>query len=228
MLFSNPGAAQACKTYIISDADHSQKATPSDTISLCCIEFGRPNIAELSLSLPPLYAVVYPPESSCSAAVFWRLTGTGISSRQAECCLEVLHRMHKVDAIVRPTPQGFHPVYEKITSRIASLIERSPIVPPRKRKATSKDIYLHPSGMSAIYHIHHLLLDWRGAQSVVLGLTYELTLKIMETYGPSHEFYSAATDEDIDNFECYLEGKIEQGSKIQAVWCECHRIPSFE
>ncbi len=225
MLFSHSGAATACKAYMVSDRLHGVKAASQQTISLCCIVFGKPDDLETTLVLPSLYAVVFPTEFSVLAALFWRLTGTGISSRLAERCLEALGDMRKFNGLAKPMPTVFHPVYELLNQRIAHLMERSPINPARIAKVTSKDVYLYPSGMAAIYHIHHLLLDWRGAESVVLGFTYELTLKILEVYGPSYRFYSAGTDEDIDKFESYLQSRNSKNDKIQAAWCECPSNP---
>jgi cystathionine gamma-synthase len=108
--------------------------------------------------------------------------------------------MQRVETMLQLLPTAFHPSYETISDRIANLIERSPVGPPRKSKVTSKDVYLFPSRISAIYHTHNLLLDWRGIESVVLGFTYELTHKMIETYGPSYKFYSAGTDEALDEF----------------------------
>jgi cystathionine gamma-synthase len=118
-----------------------------------------------------------------------------------------------------------HPVYETICNRIARLIERAPVGRPRSSKVSPNAVYLYPSGMSAIYHVHHLLLNWRGAESVVLGFTYELTIKIIEVFGPSYRFYSGGTDTEIDELERHIEGRYRQGSKIQAVWCECPSNP---
>jgi cystathionine gamma-synthase len=70
-----------------------------------------------------------------------------------------------------------------------------------------------------------MLLKWRGLESVVVGFPYELTIKMMEAYGPSLKFYSLGTDEEIDEFEIYLDTKARAGSAIQAVWCECPSNP---
>lgn len=118
-----------------------------------------------------------------------------------------------------------HPVYQKIRTRIANLLEQAPTGTPRNLTVKSSDVFLYPSGMSAIYHTHQMLLKWRGLESVVVGFPYELTIKMMETYGPSFKFYSLGTDEQISEFEIYLDSKARAGSTIQAVWCECPSNP---
>ncbi|CAG8908635.1 unnamed protein product [Penicillium egyptiacum] len=224
MLFSNLNAARACKAYMIS-ATHGEQTGSSDSISVRSIGFGTADIPEYALQLPLLYAVVYPPKLSGTATLFWRLTGTGISSRQAGRCLQALDRIREVEETAQPTPSVSHSVYETIRARIASLIEYAPVSRRGPSKVSSKDVYLYPSGMSAIYHAHHMLLNWRGAESVVVGFTYELTIKTMEAFGPSYRFFSAGTEAEIDELESYLDDRFLQGVKIQAVWCECPSNP---
>jgi cystathionine gamma-synthase len=225
MLFTNPDVAPACKAYMSSAGIHGANAASPDSISLRSIEFGTAKIPEHALRLPPLYAVVYPPQLSGMATLFWRLTGTGVSSRQAGRCLQALDRIRQADGISQPPPPVSHPVYETICNRIARLIERAPVGRSRSSKVSPNAVYLYPSGMSAIYHVHHLLLNWRGAESVVLGFTYELTIKIIEVFGPSYRLYSGGTDTEIDELEHHIEGRYRQESKIQAVWCECPSNP---
>lgn len=177
---------------------------------------------------PTLWAVVYPEESAKLGALFWRLTGTGISSRLAEYCLQNIDSMQRVERPVKRFYSAMttvHPVYQTICTRIAYLMERAPTGTPRSLDVKHSDVFLYPSGMSAIYHTHQMLLKWRGLESVVMGFPYELTIKMMETYGPSFKFYSLSTDEQIDEFETYLEKKARAGSMIQAVWCECPSNP---
>lgn len=89
---------------------------------------------------------------------------------------------------------------------------------------TRSDIYLYPTGMAAIYHIHQLLLKWRGTKTVVFGFPYELTLKLIQSYGPAWDFWGFGSDEELDHFEASLELPGAE-SQVQAVWCECASNP---
>lgn len=223
MLFSNSEAARVCKDFMNSA---SINATPTDDISLLGIEFGTATMPEHALHLPPLYAVVFPPRLSDVASQFWRLTGTGISSRQAGRYLQALDRMRESDGLtLQPVQDTSHAVYQIICNRIADLVERAPVGPPRICSVSPSDVYLFPSGMSAIYHANQLLLNWRKAESIVMGFTYELTMKMLEAFNPSYRFYSGGADTEIDEFERHLEEARSQGNKIQAVWCECSSNP---
>lgn len=55
--------------------------------------------------------------------------------------------------------------------------------------------------------------------------THELAIEMMETFGLSFKFYFLDTDEQIDEFEIYLDAKVQAGSMVEAVWCECPSNP---
>ncbi|KAJ5794676.1 hypothetical protein N7457_001275 [Penicillium paradoxum] len=225
MLFSNLDAARACKEYMISTAIHGSQAGSLDSISLHTMEFDTAALPKKTPPLPQIHAVVYPSKLSGVATLFWRLTGTGISSRQADRCLQALDCMRQGNGNTQYNPTISHPIYGIIRARIATLIERAPISRRGPSKILPSDVYLYPSGMSAIYHAHHLLLKWRGAESVVVGFTYELTVKTMQAFGPSYRFFSVGTEAEIDELEIYVEDRYHQGIKIQAIWCECPSNP---
>ena len=125
------------------------------------------------------------------------------------------------------------PAHLAIQDRIAALLGNPRGKSTQHKALTSKDVYLYPSGMAAIYHLHRLLLRWRGTRSVMFGFPYELTLKILETYGPGSKFFAFATSEELDDLEVYLEREQQAGRSVQAIWSECPsnpllRTPDFE
>ena len=106
-------------------------------------------------------------------------------------------------------------VYELLRRRIADLLECSPINPQRLARVRSGDVYLHPSGMSAIYHAHHSLLRWRYSDIIMLGFPYELSIKMIETLRPPYRFFSFGTDSEIDELEELLRAKADKGEKFR-------------
>lgn len=224
MLLSNQEAAMACRDFMSSTTPGGELGSHGH-ISLHSIDFGTSMSPEIAVYLPALYAVVYPAEMSAAAASFWRLTGTGISSRQAGWALQALERTRLDSKAAKTQRVPAHPAHEVVRARIAGLMEHAPVGPPRARAVQPADVYLYPSGMSAIYHAHKLLLGWRGGESIVFGFTYELTLKIMEAFGPLSKFYAGGTEAEMDELEGYLAMRSAQGIKIQAVWCECSSNP---
>ena len=165
------------------------------------------------------------------AMVYWRLTGTGISSRLAEDMLEHLDRLHEAPSFKQlpmelQTDEAGTFAMDMICQRIADLLERAPVGPPRSQKVSKSDVFLYPTGMSAIYHCNQLLQKaQRATQSIVFGFPYELTLKLLQTYSKSCKFYGFGTAEELDELEAYLESEVDQGRAVQAVWCECASNP---
>ncbi|KAG0640634.1 pyridoxal phosphate-dependent transferase [Tuber brumale] len=79
------------------------------------------------------------------------------------------------------------------------------------------DVYLHPTGMSAIFNTHRLLMAILGPnKSVCYGFPYIDTLKILEKFGPGCHFYGHGSSEELDD----LEQKLESGERILALFCE--------
>lgn len=229
MLFNSGTAASDCRDYILTVGRDIKCHIIPSSVSLFAIE---------TLSCPThkccdehnqvVYVVSFPQEACTSAAAFWRLSGTGISSRQADTCLQSKLRLNPIpieEYTIRSQTGDPHPAYEVLRLRIAALIERTLPVSPRAKKASSADIFLYQSGMSSVYYIHQLLLKWRGGETVILGFAYELTIKMMDVYGPGSHLYAFGTEEDLDQLETHLEQMRCQGRRIQAIWCECPSNP---
>lgn len=83
------------------------------------------------------------------------------------------------------------------------------IVGPSTRgvqEVKESDVYLYPSGMSAIWSAHQLALNTlTPAKSVCFGFPYTDTLKILEKWGPGCHFLGHGLDNDIDELERILE-----------------------
>lgn len=79
------------------------------------------------------------------------------------------------------------------------------------------DVYLYPTGMSAIFNTHRLLLAAKGQQkAIVFGFPYIDTLKITEKFGPGSLFYGYGSEEELDDLEKRLEG----GERYLALFTE--------
>lgn len=100
-------------------------------------------------------------------------------------------------------------------------------VGPTMRSGTAlseSDVFLFPSGMSAIFHAHQTALRWRGdsaGKSVCFGFPYTDTLKILQKWGPGCHFYGKGNDAELDEFEAVLQAQSSSGgSRILALFCE--------
>ena len=79
------------------------------------------------------------------------------------------------------------------------------------------DIYLYPTGMSAIFNTHRFMRKARGEmKSIDFGFPYIDTLKVLEKFGPGCLFYGLGESSDLDDLEKRLEG----GEKFLALFCE--------
>ncbi|KAI1826174.1 cystathionine gamma-synthase [Xylaria intraflava] len=180
-----------------------------------------------------IYAVFLPRGAVEKGMAFWRLTGTGISSRLAEDLVKGLetakpYKSENTSVCLNkawPSSKAGDLAYSTIRGRIAGLLERAPVGGPRYPTTSADDIYLYPTGMSAIYNLTRALHDWPGTKSVVFGFPYELTLKTQQDFAKDCVFYGFGTLSEMELLEDYLNMLMQQGSTIQAVWCECASNP---
>ncbi|KIY69232.1 PLP-dependent transferase [Cylindrobasidium torrendii FP15055 ss-10] len=76
----------------------------------------------------------------------------------------------------------------------------------RISEMSESDVFLFPTGMSAIYNAHRLATALRpAAKSVCFGFPYTDTLKILEKWGPGCHFYGTGLDAEIADLEAMLE-----------------------
>ncbi|KAL8642999.1 MAG: hypothetical protein Q9226_008442 [Calogaya cf. arnoldii] len=113
----------------------------------------------------------------------------------------------------------------EIRERILYLLKRALIQPELSNKVMASDIFLYPTGMSAIYHCNYLLQRWKSTESIVFGFPYELTLKMLQTYGTSCKFYGFGTPDELNELEAYIRSEARHGRRVQSVWCECSSNP---
>lgn len=181
----------------------------------------------------PIYAVVYKTSFHEAALTFWRLTGTGISSRHAEEFGERLQDRKQL---------AVKPVYGQpllssrkskiedsaslaIKDRICHLLQRASRRPDVADNVSSSHVSLYPTGMSAIYHCCRLLNAWRPSICLAFGFLYELTPKLLESYSTSFRFYGFGNEEELDQLELLVKSHHDSGRSVQSVWCECPSNP---
>lgn len=90
------------------------------------------------------------------------------------------------------------------------------------RDVPEDDVYLYPTGMSAIFNAHQLIMETRRSsgkeqlKSICFGFPYIDTLKVLEKWGPGAKFYGNGIDEDLDD----LETRLEAGERFAALFTE--------
>ncbi|KAM5520365.1 cystathionine gamma-synthase [Fusarium oxysporum f. sp. phaseoli] len=186
-----------------------------------------------------LYALLVPSRLVQHAMYAWRITGFGISSRLANKCLQHVPSLLSEDpelfeidrlkevAVSSLELKAFNKnVDTRLRDRLAYLQNFGRI--NKQAPAVTKDmVFLYPTGMTAIYEAHQLLLRLRHSKTVVFGFLYELTPKLLKMYGPGFEFFGNGTAEELEKFESVLQNQEKEDplNRVQAVWGECASNP---
>ncbi|KAI0050161.1 PLP-dependent transferase [Auriscalpium vulgare] len=197
MVFPSARTAGTCSTFLTA------RNVPSRIV--------RYSVAEDAC----IFVVFFPTASSRLAKQFWQHTGLGVTSRFAEHCLTALSipsrkqpNEHHVEVDTLDV-QAAVDAKETLCRRIAGYLARdkygrhmdvdvgTPVV--------ENDVFLYPTGMSAIWSAHQLALAVRGThKSVCFGFLYTDTLKVLEKWGPGCHFLGHGLDASIDELDALL------------------------
>ncbi|KAJ5118538.1 hypothetical protein N7526_010175 [Penicillium atrosanguineum] len=118
-----------------------------------------------------------------------------------------------------------------VRRRIAGVLTADVDLPEALETASSEgrvagisedDVYLYPSGMSAIFNVHQILMNARGLmKSICFGFPYTDTLKILQKWGPGCIFYGHGSSEDLDD----LESRLKNGERFLGLFTEAPGNP---
>lgn len=92
----------------------------------------------------------------------------------------------------------------------------------RLRGLTEDHVFLYPTGMSAIFNTHRILLAHAIAngrkpeKSICFGFPYIDTLKILQKWGPGCQFYGHGNSADLDD----LEQRLKNGERFLGLFTE--------
>lgn len=212
-IFPSPTSAVECKDFA-TDPKRGEIVVPPEEISI--------RVFDIQLRL---YTVSFPAARYLTFYHFWLNAGTGISSRLAEECLDSINLLRQViDDSVPPPKVELSPTHGQIQERIAGLLERAPVGPPREAKVSLEDVYLFQSGMAAIYGLHRYLLKKQNGGSVLFGYAFHSTPHVFDDFGPNFKLF-ALGNEQLDELESYLASETREGRKVQAIWAEFPTVP---
>lgn len=158
-----------------------------------------------------LFVFVYDSDSQIKVKQFWQHCGNGISSRCAEYALQYL----KDCGAIEDDDNESH-AKDIIRQRLSSAY----------RISNSSDVYLFPSGMSAINTAHQTCVNSRSnlqtlQKFIQFGFPYVDTLKSLQRFGPGCHFYPHGNEEDFQALEALLNDSPPHS--ITALFCE---VPS--
>jgi cystathionine gamma-synthase len=208
LLFMSRRAADECIAFVTAPARGDDKLSANE-LSI--------RIFDIDVRL---FAVFFPAPKTPVMMPFWSHPGVGISSRLAEESLKHLDLLHEVSGDT-PAPEVVEsPAHAIIRERIAGLLERATVDPPRKEKVKPEDVYLFQTGMASIYLPHRYLLSKFNGTTVLFGFAFHSTIHVFEDYGPGFKLLGLGTSEELDQLESHLQAELKEGRKVQAVWCE--------
>jgi cystathionine gamma-synthase len=182
-----------------------------------------------------LWVVFMPASEAPKTGMFWINPGVGISTRQAEEALASIGTLKQVDdlsvAQVFPRSIAAEPTFHTLKERVISLVNRSPLT--SDHRPTSKDVYLFPTGMAAIYRLHTYLLAKYSRPSVLFGFAFHSTHHIFEDFHPAQSTpeesvlsLGNADEVDLVTLRAYLTKLKSENKSLQALWTEFPSNPN--
>ena len=173
------------------------------------ISEGRAYCYEYKSAAIRYFLVTVPEALEKEARFYWRLSGEGISSRMAQFIL-----MSRESGVTPDIPCKSDSTVASIKSKLG-----------RYYDVSIEDIYLFPSGMSAIYNLHHSISQlFTGHQQVQIGFPYVDTWKTLQTFGA---FQSIEISMESNQIQKFLDRESKR-KPISAIYCECPSNPMLE
>ncbi|KAM4064533.1 cys/Met metabolism PLP-dependent enzyme [Hirsutella rhossiliensis] len=213
MLFPSQRMAEACQRYLEKrDENNVREHGP---IAVIHVSFdGRATGIDSSMTCPPspgqdVFVAMYPDQLGPEAKAFWQHTGFGISSRFAAFWL-------KNAPFLRQQGDEAGDGAISLRQRIAGLYSTAP------NNVGVSDVYLYPTGMSAMAHTA-LALQSLGSHAseryrvAVFGFLYVDTFKVLsKVHGFDCVLYGHASSSDMDT----LEKDLQSGVHFDALYTE--------
>jgi len=210
LLFPSQRGADACCAFL---ARHFPQLTS---------KFGVRCVTHLATAprSQQIFAVTYPKDKQEKAMKFWTFTGEGISSRLAESCL-LGGRGIQSDDLGLPSAKGHilldyylqnQPLTDvslakdAIRKRFAGVIDEQGGNIRGVPAVSHTDVYLFPTGMSAVWNAHQLLLGTvakkKGMERVKtahVNILYVDSYKLLELTSHGYYFFSNETIDDLES-----------------------------
>ncbi len=196
----HPFIVELAEKYEKELADPGEKCLPfpSETVAETCQHYikavsnQKTRIHDIGIN--GIHVIIFPEECSQIVKDFWEHSGEIVSSRHARATLDSVTCNYKN-----------HDAEITLKKRIAQLVD-----------SDSDDIYLFPSGMSAIFNIYTAYQKrYPDRKSIQFGFPYVDTLKIQNKFGCGVEFFPGGDSKDLLNLEAYLKS-----NSTMALFCE--------
>ncbi|TLD25126.1 hypothetical protein PspLS_05538 [Pyricularia sp. CBS 133598] len=174
-----------------------------------------------------LYVITGPAANRKAMVCSWQLVGSGASTRLAQALLPVIDTSLEVvnagdedDSLPKGLPEDSSHV--ALRQRILELLQRSPIDAGRAAQVKPDDIYLYPSGMTAIVRNHEAMVAYRPGKVLCLGAVFKHTwIQFSEGGGDGMKHFGACQDDDfISQVGEWLEEEYREGRQVSYCFLE--------
>jgi len=175
------------------------------------------------------FAVFWPSNKRAVVSGFWSGPGAGISSRFAAANLTHIHQLYETDIpshesmSARPAFEG--PSHDLVRGNILQALMRTPLDPVSNSRVTMEDIYFFQTGMAAIYKTHSYLAKTLEGTTVLFGMAFMDTVKVLQEYGRNFKFFGMGHDGELEDLAKFLEEERTMGRKVQSIWTEIPANP---
>lgn len=218
LIFSSKDSAQACREFLVSEKRKEAK--------------GEDGEVEIRVFEGPvrIWVTSFPAIRMPAAIPYWQDCGTGVSSRLAQDFLEHYDSVKevKLDAALRDGLGSESQAYDTIKRRITGYLTTSTISEWPK-KVTSDDVFLYPTGMSAIYQLHRYLQQssTHPGSTVLFGFAFHSTPHVYKEYSEHFKWFGKGDGEELKQLEEFCTREASAGRQVQAVWLEFPTNPNL-
>ena len=180
-----------------------------------------------------LYAVFFPPEKTPGMILSWGNPGVGLSIRGAEQLLQGIGTMKEVEfkegEVPEPTWTPESPGHEALKERVSTLVNRAPHSATTAVTTSPSDVFVYPTGMSAIWHSSRHTLEYRPGSIVVLGVVFHNTYHHFLDEAPHGFKHVPKVDAaGLADFEKYLDDQAALNQTVSYVLVEVPGNPTCD
>ncbi|KAK2050196.1 cystathionine gamma-synthase [Colletotrichum somersetense] len=214
LYFTSPASFAAARAHALHSNRKEHILTDKD-LGYRCVDIGDVRV----------YLVTYPMRKTPGIIGVWQNPGIGVSIRLAEKLLRDIDSLKEVglEAGSPPPPTNYLPegeAHSKLRERIAGLLHRAAIN-PNKVKVESKDVFLYPTGMAAIFAAHRTLIEYRPGAVAVLGVAFHSTVHYLHDSSPhGYKHFGPVDAKGLDNFESWLDDEAAAGRDVSYIITE--------
>ncbi|KAF8142299.1 pyridoxal phosphate-dependent transferase [Mycena galopus ATCC 62051] len=220
--FTHPDIFSMARDFAFSHHRQEPKLVPGDLI-----------FKVVDIAGARLYCIGFPLAKAPGIIGVWQNPGTGVSTRLAEHLLKQADTLVEVpfdaagdaagDAGFEKVPTATYlpetVAHQGLRERIAGLLKRAPVTPQTK-SVGGDDIYFYPTGMAAIYRVHHAVMQVpnQSAPMVALGALFQSTYRLFLECAEGFKHFGQCDNQS--NVPDKLEAHLKSNGKVSYVFVE--------